>query len=64
MLTVISCVQKYYGGLKSTGDLQSNSSTCSVSDLTAPKSVREALSLVHPEVTKKYGLELSLLAFA
>lgn len=47
-------MQKYYGSLlESTCDLQTSASSCSMS-CHLPKSVREALSLVHPEVTKKY----------
>lgn len=47
-------MQKYYGSLlESTCDLQTSASSCSMS-CHLPKSVREALSLVHPEVIKKY----------
>lgn len=49
-----SCVQKYYGSeLKSSDDVQSNATSCGLSR-SVPKSVTHALSLVHPEVTKKY----------
>ncbi|KAM8768883.1 arsenite methyltransferase [Acanthopagrus schlegelii] len=48
-------VKKYYGSLlESTGDLQTSASSCSVSCRPLPKSVRDALNLVHPEVTNKF----------
>ncbi|KAI3354326.1 hypothetical protein L3Q82_018845, partial [Scortum barcoo] len=52
---MLTCVQKYYGSrLESSCDLQTSASSCSVSCRPLPSSVREALSLVHPEVTKKF----------
>lgn len=47
-------VKKYYGSrLESSSDLQTSAaSSCSVTSM--PPIVREALSLVHPEVTKKF----------
>uniref|UniRef100_A0A3Q3WEL2 Arsenite methyltransferase n=1 Tax=Mola mola TaxID=94237 RepID=A0A3Q3WEL2_MOLML len=46
---------KYYGSLLgSSDDLQTSASSCSLSDCSLPKSVREALGQVHPEVTKKF----------
>lgn len=47
-------VKKYYGSrLESSCDLQTSvTSSCSVTSM--PPSVREALGLVHPEVTKKF----------
>ncbi|XP_074535997.1 arsenite methyltransferase [Halichoeres trimaculatus] len=47
-------VKKYYGSmLESTCDLKTSASTCSLSCRTV-QSVSDALSLVHPEVTKKF----------
>lgn len=46
-------VKKYYGSrLESSSDLQTSASSCSFSKL--PKSVTEALNLVHPEVIKRF----------
>ncbi|XP_070685323.1 arsenite methyltransferase [Pempheris klunzingeri] len=48
-------VKKYYGSLlESSCDLQTSASSCSLSCRPAPRSVMDALSLVHPEVTKKF----------
>ncbi|KAM8902710.1 arsenite methyltransferase isoform 2-T2 [Spinachia spinachia] len=48
-------VKKYYGSrLESTGDLQTSAASCSLPCRPPPKSVKDALSLVHPEVTKKF----------
>lgn len=48
-------VKKYYGTrLEHSDDLQTNASSCGYSGSPMPKSVREALSLIHPEVSKKY----------
>nr|XP_046244890.1 arsenite methyltransferase [Scatophagus argus] len=48
-------VKKYYGSrLVSTDDLQTSAASCSLSCRSLPKSVRNALSLVHPDVTKKF----------
>uniref|UniRef100_UPI003AAB5A17 arsenite methyltransferase n=1 Tax=Centroberyx gerrardi TaxID=166262 RepID=UPI003AAB5A17 len=48
-------VKKYYGSrLESSGDLQTSVSSCSFSFRPPPKSVKDALSLVHPEVTKRF----------
>lgn len=48
-------VKKYYGSrLESSCDLQTSAASCSLSRVPVPKSVIEALSLVHPEVTKKF----------
>ncbi|XP_076027480.1 arsenite methyltransferase [Genypterus blacodes] len=47
-------VKEYYGRyLESSADLQTSASSCSVS-CHVPKAAREALSLVHPEVTKRF----------
>lgn len=49
-------VQKYYGGrLESSGDLQTSAASCSLSCCPVPRSVTVALSLVHPEVNKRYS---------
>lgn len=56
-ISSLSCVQKYYGSrLESSCDVQTSAPSCSVSRSPLPKSVKDALSQVHPEVTKKYGL--------
>lgn len=56
-------MQKYYGSLLGcSDDLQTSASSCSLSDCSLPKSVREALGQIHPEVTKKYGLFQSCLS--
>ncbi|XP_040901681.1 arsenite methyltransferase [Toxotes jaculatrix] len=48
-------VKKYYGSrLESSGDLQTSAASCSLSCCPVPRSVTEALSLVHPEVTKRF----------
>ncbi|XP_030009043.1 arsenite methyltransferase [Sphaeramia orbicularis] len=48
-------VKKYYGNrLESSCDLQTSAASCSLSCRPVPKSVTEALSLVHPEVTKRF----------
>uniref|UniRef100_A0A3Q4MQR5 Arsenite methyltransferase n=1 Tax=Neolamprologus brichardi TaxID=32507 RepID=A0A3Q4MQR5_NEOBR len=48
-------VQKYYGKrLESSGDLQTGAASCGSSCRPAPRSVTEALSEVHPEVTKRF----------
>lgn len=48
-------VKKYYGSrLESSGDLQTSAASCSLSCRPLPKSVTDALSLVHPEVTKRF----------
>ncbi|KAJ8414631.1 hypothetical protein AAFF_G00038330 [Aldrovandia affinis] len=47
-------VQKYYGSrLQTSGDLQTSAS-CGLPSRPMPKSVLDALKLVHPEVRKKY----------
>lgn len=61
---MLTCVQKYYGSqLESSGDLQTSASSCSRSSRPVPKSVTDALSLVHSEVTKRYAVQ-SCLNFA
>ncbi|AWO99070.1 putative arsenite methyltransferase-like isoform 3 [Scophthalmus maximus] len=48
-------VKKYYGGrLESSGDLQTSAASCSLSCCPVPRSVTVALSLVHPEVNKRF----------
>ncbi|XP_074498028.1 arsenite methyltransferase [Sebastes fasciatus] len=48
-------VKKYYGNrLESSCDLQTSAASCSLSPCSVPRSVRDALSLVHPEVTKRF----------
>ncbi|KAM3875241.1 arsenite methyltransferase [Diretmus argenteus] len=48
-------VKKYYGShLESSSDLQTSAASCSLSNRATPKSVMDALSLVHPEVTKRF----------
>uniref|UniRef100_A0A3P8T680 Arsenite methyltransferase n=1 Tax=Amphiprion percula TaxID=161767 RepID=A0A3P8T680_AMPPE len=50
-------VKKYYGSRVESSDLQTSaatSSSCGISFRPMPKSVRDALSLVHPEVAKKF----------
>lgn len=48
-------VKKYYGSqLESSCDLQTSAASCNMSSITVPLSVRDALSLVHPEVTKRF----------
>ncbi|XP_028276246.1 arsenite methyltransferase [Parambassis ranga] len=48
-------VKKYYGSrLESSSDLQTSAASCSLSRSSVPRSVTEALSLVHPEVTKRF----------
>uniref|UniRef100_A0A8C2XD38 Arsenite methyltransferase n=1 Tax=Cyclopterus lumpus TaxID=8103 RepID=A0A8C2XD38_CYCLU len=48
-------VKKYYGSrLESSGDLQTSAASCSLPCRPLPRSVRDALSLVHPEVTKRF----------
>ncbi|XP_035535938.1 arsenite methyltransferase [Morone saxatilis] len=48
-------VKKYYGSrLESSCDLQTSAASCSLSGCPAPRSVTDALSLVHPEVTKRF----------
>uniref|UniRef100_A0A3Q3RYE2 Arsenite methyltransferase n=1 Tax=Mastacembelus armatus TaxID=205130 RepID=A0A3Q3RYE2_9TELE len=45
----------YYGSrLQASGDLQTSAASCSLSCCPVPKSVTDALSLVHPEVTKRF----------
>uniref|UniRef100_A0A8C2Z2S2 Arsenite methyltransferase n=1 Tax=Cyclopterus lumpus TaxID=8103 RepID=A0A8C2Z2S2_CYCLU len=47
--------KKYYGSrLESSGDLQTSAASCSLPCRPLPRSVRDALSLVHPEVTKRF----------
>ncbi|CAM9141714.1 unnamed protein product, partial [Lampetra planeri] len=46
---------KYYGSrLESSGDLQTSAASCSLSLCPSKRSVRDALSLVHPEVTNRF----------
>uniref|UniRef100_A0A3B4UPP6 Arsenite methyltransferase n=1 Tax=Seriola dumerili TaxID=41447 RepID=A0A3B4UPP6_SERDU len=46
---------KYYGSrLESSGDLQTSAASCSLHCRPVPRSVTDALSLVHPEVTKRF----------
>lgn len=48
-------VKKYYGSrLESSCDLQTSAASCSLPCRPMPRSVRDALSLVHPEVTKRF----------
>lgn len=48
-------VKRYYGSrLESSSDLQTSAASCSFSTCSMPKSVTAALSLVHPEVTKRF----------
>ncbi|KAG7479746.1 hypothetical protein JOB18_034070 [Solea senegalensis] len=48
-------VKKYYGSrLESSGDLQTSATGCSLSSVRVPKPVIDALSLVHPEVNKRF----------
>ncbi|XP_008304620.1 arsenite methyltransferase [Stegastes partitus] len=51
-------VKKYYGSrLETTADVQTSaatSSSCGISFRPMPKSVKDALSLVHPEVSRKF----------
>ncbi|XP_070827368.1 arsenite methyltransferase-like [Chaetodon trifascialis] len=48
-------VKKYYGSLLETSsDVQTSAPSCSVPRSPLPKSVKDALSQVHPEVTKKF----------
>ncbi|XP_019944121.2 arsenite methyltransferase [Paralichthys olivaceus] len=48
-------VKKYYGGrLESSCDLQTSAASCTLSLGSVPRSVRDALRLVHPEVTKRF----------
>ncbi|KAJ4936157.1 hypothetical protein JOQ06_017681 [Pogonophryne albipinna] len=48
-------VKKYYGSrLESSGDLQTSVASCNLSCRPVPRSVTDALSLVHPEVTKRF----------
>ncbi|XP_034723224.1 arsenite methyltransferase isoform X3 [Etheostoma cragini] len=48
-------VQKYYGTrLESSKDLQTSAASCSLSCRPVPRSVTDALSQVHPEVTKRF----------
>ncbi|XP_026222926.1 arsenite methyltransferase [Anabas testudineus] len=48
-------VKKYYGNrLESSGDLQTSAASCSLSCSTVPLSVRDALGMVHPQVTKRF----------
>ncbi|KAM9359114.1 arsenite methyltransferase [Symphorus nematophorus] len=47
-------VKKFYGSLESCDNLKTSASSCGASCRPVPKSVRDALSLVHPEVTKKF----------
>ncbi|XP_076833063.1 arsenite methyltransferase [Brachyhypopomus gauderio] len=46
-------VKNYYGSLETSGDLQT-SAPCSASSLRLSQSAREALSQVHPEVSKRF----------
>ncbi|XP_018542734.1 arsenite methyltransferase [Lates calcarifer] len=47
-------VKKYYGSrLESSGDLQTSAASCAM-PCSVPRSVTEALNLVHPEVTKRF----------
>ncbi|KAG8002049.1 Arsenite methyltransferase [Nibea albiflora] len=55
LLGMNACVQKYYGSrLESSCDLQTSAASCSLSCRPLPRSVTDALSLVHPEVTKRF----------
>ncbi|CAN9511611.1 unnamed protein product [Ophioblennius macclurei] len=48
-------VKKYYGSrLESTCDLQTSASSCGLANRPTSRSVTEALSQVHPEVTKRF----------
>ncbi|KAM8853200.1 arsenite methyltransferase [Synchiropus picturatus] len=48
-------VKKYYGShLETSADLQTSVASCTVSSKPVPKCVTEALSLVHPEVTRRF----------
>lgn len=48
-------VKKYYGSrLESSCDLQTSAASCSLSCRPVPRSVTDALSLVHPEVIKRF----------
>ncbi|KAM7413267.1 hypothetical protein PAMA_020583 [Pampus argenteus] len=48
-------VKKYYGSrLESSGDLQTSAASCSLSCRPVPRSVTDALSMIHPEVTKRF----------
>lgn len=48
-------VKKYYGKrLDTSADLQTSVASCTLSSRPVPRSVTEALSLVHPEVTKRF----------
>ncbi|TNN38635.1 Arsenite methyltransferase [Liparis tanakae] len=48
-------VKKYYGSrLGSSCDLQTSATSCSLPCRPLPRSVRDALSLVHPEVSKRF----------
>ncbi|XP_029026342.1 arsenite methyltransferase [Betta splendens] len=48
-------VKKYYGKqLEASGDLQTSAASCSLSCCPVPRSVTDALSLVHPDVTKRF----------
>ncbi|XP_031153181.1 arsenite methyltransferase [Sander lucioperca] len=48
-------VKNYYGSrLESSGDLQTSAASCSLSCRPVPTSVTDALSQVHPEVTKRF----------
>ncbi|KAE8295355.1 Arsenite methyltransferase [Larimichthys crocea] len=48
-------VKKYYGSrLESSCDLQTSAASCSLSCRPPPRSVTDALSQVHPEVTKRF----------
>ncbi|XP_072248631.1 arsenite methyltransferase [Leuresthes tenuis] len=48
-------VKKYYGSrLESSCDLQTSATSCSLPCRPPPRSVTDALSLVHPEVTKRF----------
>lgn len=48
-------VKNYYGSrLECSADLQTSAASCSFSCSSVPRSVTDALSLVHPEVTKRF----------
>lgn len=48
-------VKKYYGSrLESSSDLQTSAASCARSSRPVPRSVTDALNLVHPEVTKRF----------
>uniref|UniRef100_A0A3B3Y646 Arsenite methyltransferase n=1 Tax=Poecilia mexicana TaxID=48701 RepID=A0A3B3Y646_9TELE len=48
-------IQKYYGcRLESSCDLQTSATSCSLACSNLPRSLTEALSLIHPEVIKRF----------